>query len=180
MKSCLKPIRLVERDYSALISKLKQAGAQVLFLGGYHTEAGLIARQMKEQKFDIPILGGDAFVTDELLSIAGPATEGIMMTFGPDPRNKPEAKDVIESLRRAKYEPEGYTLYTYAAVQTVVEGLNRTGKGGDVMKMAAALRQTPVSTVIGKLGFDAKGDVAGPTYVLYRWHDGKYAEMGAE
>ena len=165
-----------ERDYSALISKLKQAGAQVLFLGGYHTEAGLIARQLKEQKSPIPIFGGDALVTDELWSIAGPAAEGMMMTFGPDPRNRAEAKPALEALRKSKFEPEGYTLYTYAAVQVLAEGVKHAGKGADASKIAAAIRQTPTETVMGKLGFDDKGDVTGPTYVLYRWHDGHYAE----
>ena len=166
-----------ERDYSALISKLKQGGTQVLFIGGYHTETGLIARQLQEQKAAMPIFGGDALVTDELWSIAGPAAEGIMMTFGPDPRNRPEAKAALEALRKSKYEPEGYTLYTYAAIQAVVEGLARAGKGADGMKVASAIRQSPVKTVLGSLAFDAKGDVSGPTYVLYRWHNGHYAEF---
>jgi branched-chain amino acid transport system substrate-binding protein len=165
-----------ERDYSALISKLKQGGVQVVFLGGYHTEAGLIARQLKEQNFPIQLVGGDALVTDELWSIAGNAADGMLMTFGPDPRTKPEAKGPLAALRKSGFEPEGYTLYSYAAVQTIAEGIRRGGKT-DPLKVAAALRQSPVSTVIGPVGFDAKGDMTGISYVMYRWHDGKYAEV---
>jgi branched-chain amino acid transport system substrate-binding protein len=167
-----------ERDYSALISKLKQAGTQVLFIGGYHTEAGLIARQLKEQAASMQIIGGDALVTDELWSISGPAAEGLMMTFGPDPRNKPEAKTAIEELRKQGFEPESYTLYTYAGVQALAQGLTRAGAKPDPLKVAAALRGAPVATVLGALSFDAKGDVLGPTYVIYQWHHGKYAETG--
>ena len=169
-----------ERDYSSLVSKVKQSGAQVLFLGGYHTEAGLIARQMKEQGAAVPIIGGDALVTDELWQIAGPSAEGMLMTFGPDPRKNPEAQAPLTEMRKAGFEPEGYTLYTYAAVQAVAGGIKAAGVAGlkDPAKVAAALRQAPVATVLGQLSFDAKGDVAGPTYVLYRWHDGKYAELG--
>ncbi|HEU0118833.1 MAG TPA: ABC transporter substrate-binding protein, partial [Alphaproteobacteria bacterium] len=47
-----------ERDYSALVTKLKRADVQVLVIGGYHTEAGLIARQIKEQGANIQIVGG--------------------------------------------------------------------------------------------------------------------------
>jgi len=166
-----------EKDYSALISRLKQAGVEVLFIGGYHTETGLIARQLKQQGAHIQIIGADSLVTDELWKIAGDSAEGLLMTFGPDPRNKPEAQQLLAELRKTGYEPEGYAFYTYASVQALAEGIKRAGKA-DPMKVAAAMRSAPVKTVIGEIGFDAKGDVTGPAYVIYRWHDGKYAEAG--
>lgn len=166
-----------ERDYSALVSKLKQAGTQVLFIGGYHTATGLIARQLKEQGANVQIFGGDALTTDELWSIAGSSAEGMMMSFGPDPRNLPEGKAPIEAFRKAGFEPEGYTLYSYATMQAMAEGIKRAGKDAP-LKVAAALRQAPIPTVLGSIGFDAKGDIAGSGYVMYRWHDGKYAEVG--
>ncbi len=172
--SLLDTYKAGERDYSALVSKLKRAGIGTLFIGGYHTEIGLIARQAREQGATFQIIGGDALVTDELWSIAGPAAEGLLMTFGPDPRTKPEAKDALAALQRAGYEPEGYTLYSYAAVQVLAEAMTRAKTPE---KAAVALRQSPVKTVLGNLSFDAKGDVSGPTHVIYRWHDGKYAEI---
>lgn len=165
-----------ERDYSALVSKLKQAGAEILFIGGYHTETGLIARQLREQGSSIQIVGGDALVTDELWSIAGPAAEGILMSFGPDARNLPDAKKPMETLRKAGFEPEGYTLYSYAAVQVMAEGIKRGGSK-DPQMAALALRQQPIKTVLGDLNFDEKGDIKGTAYVMYRWHNGKYAEV---
>jgi len=166
-----------ERDYSALISRVKQANAEVLFIGGYHTEAGLIARQLKEQGAKVQIIGGDALVTDELWSIAGPSAEGLMMSFGPDPRKRPEAQSLLEALHKTGYEPEGYTFYTYAAFQALAAAMIKVG-ASDTLKVATTMRAAPVPTVLGPLGFDAKGDAEGPGYVLYRWHDGKYAEVG--
>ena len=166
-----------QRDYATLISKLKRAGATVLFVGGYHTEAGLIARQLKEQNATIQMMGGDALMTDEFWSIAGPAGEGVLMSFSPDPRNKPEAASAIAAMRKAGYEPEGYTLYSYASVQAIADAITRAGKA-DPVKAAQMLRQGNVKTVVGDIGFNAKGDVTGATYVLYRWHNGKFAEVG--
>jgi branched-chain amino acid transport system substrate-binding protein len=166
-----------QRDYSALISKLKSAGAQVVVVGGYHTEVGLIARQIKEQKADIQIVGGNSLATDELWSIAGPAAEGLLMSYTSDPMKHPEAKPAIENLKKAGFSPSGYTLYGYAAGQAMAEGIRRAGKT-DPMKVAAALRAIPVNTVFGPISFDAKGDVVGITYAVYKWHDGKYAEVG--
>ncbi|MEJ0063109.1 MAG: branched-chain amino acid ABC transporter substrate-binding protein [Alphaproteobacteria bacterium] len=89
-----------ERDYRALIAKLKQAGVKVAFIGGYHTEAALIARQLAEAGAKIRLFGGDALVTDEFWSIAGAAGEGTMMTFGPDPRGNPSAQAVVDGFRK--------------------------------------------------------------------------------
>ncbi|MBP7252222.1 MAG: branched-chain amino acid ABC transporter substrate-binding protein [Alphaproteobacteria bacterium] len=166
-----------ERDYRALVSKLKESKAEVLFIGGYHTEAGLIARQLAEQGAQLQIFGGDALVTDEFWSIAGKAGEGVLMSFGPDPRNNPAAQQAVAQFRQQGYEPEGYTLYTYAAFQALEHALAQPYDKFSPGIVARALRAQPAETVLGKLGFDAKGDVQGNGYVLYRWHDGKYAEI---
>ncbi len=166
-----------EKDYSALVSKLKQSNIDVVYIGGYHTEAGLIARQMKDQGLKAPIVSGDALVTNEYWSITGAAGEGTMMTFGPDPREMPAAKGVVEKFRKAGYEPEGYTLYTYAALQIYAEAV-RKANSTDIAKVTPILHQGQYSTVIGPIGFDSKGDVTSPAYVWYRWSaDGKYAQV---
>ena len=165
-----------EKDYSALVSKLKQEAVDVVYIGGYHTEAGLIARQMKDQGLKAPIVSGDALVTNEYWSITGPAGEGTMMTFGPDPREMPEAKAAVEKFRKAGYEPEGYTLYTYAALQIWAEAAKQANST-DAAKVADVLRKNTYNTVIGKIGFDAKGDVTTPAYVWYRWNNGQYAQV---
>lgn len=165
-----------EKDYSALVSKLKQANIDVLYVGGYHTEAGLMARQMKDQGMSTGIVSGDALVTNEYWAITGAAGEGTMMTFGPDPREKAEAKDIVEKFRKAGYEPEGYTLYTYAAMQIYAAAVKEAGST-DVAKVEPILRKTSYNTVIGKIGFDAKGDVTSPAYVWYKWSNGQYAEV---
>ena len=166
-----------EKDYSALVSKLKQEAIDVVYIGGYHTEAGLIARQMKDQGLKATIVSGDALVTNEYWSITGPAGEGTMMTFGPDPRELPEAKGAVEKFRKAGYEPEGYTLYTYAALQIWADAV-KAANSTDAAKVADVLHKGGTyKTVIGTIGFDAKGDVTTPAYVWYRWNNGQYAQV---
>jgi branched-chain amino acid transport system substrate-binding protein len=164
------------RDYSALVSRLKQNGVQAAFFGGYHTSVGLILRQMKEQNVKLQAFGGDALVTDQLWSITGPAAEGLLMSFSPDARKKPEAQAVVTALRKSGYEPEGYTLNTYAAVQVVADAIRQTGK--DPVRVAQYMHANKFKNVIGDVTFNAKGDVGGQAFVLYQWHDGKYAELG--
>ena len=87
-----------EKDYSALVSKLKANNIDAVYLGGYHTEGGLIVRQMRDQGMSTKLISGDALVTAEYWDITGDAGEGTLMTFSPDPRNNPAAADVVKEL----------------------------------------------------------------------------------
>ena len=162
-----------EKDYTALISKLKVNRIDVLYVGGYHTEAGLMARQMRDQGMKTILVSGDALVTDEYWSITGNAGEGTLMTFSPDPRKNPIAAPLVAKFRKTGYEPEGYTLYTYGAIQVWAKAVERI-KSTDTGKLIKALKSMSFETVIGNISFDKKGDVTAPGYVFYEWKNGKY------
>ena len=163
-----------EKDYTALVSKLKQAKIDALYVGGYHTEAGLIVRQMREQGMDTVLISGDALVTDEYWSITGDAGEGTLMTFSPDPSLNPEAAPVVEEFKAKGLTTEGYVLYTYAAIQAYVDAVKAAGST-DYDAVTEALNSGEFPTVLGNLSFDDKGDVTLPGYVWYKWSKGKYA-----
>jgi branched-chain amino acid transport system substrate-binding protein len=162
-----------ERDYTALVSRLNQEGADVLYVGGYHTEAGLIVRQMREQGMDTVLVSGDALVTDEYWAITGDAGEGTLMTFSPDPRKNEAIMPLIEKFRAAGVEPEGYVLYTYAAIQAWAASVETAGST-EYEAVVTALNDGTFDTVLGTLEFDDKGDVTLPGYVFYEWKDGTY------
>ncbi|MDE2029202.1 MAG: branched-chain amino acid ABC transporter substrate-binding protein [Alphaproteobacteria bacterium] len=168
-------INVGDRDFSALVTRFKRAGIKVAFVACYSTEAGLITRQLKEQKAGVQVIGGDAIFTNQFWSVTGQTGEGVLMSAAADARKLPEAAQALAELRKSGYEPEGYTLNTYAAVQVVAAGIRRAGQ--HPYKVAAALRAKPVKTVIGVLHFDAKGDLEHPAFSMYRWHDGTYAEI---
>ncbi len=162
-----------ERDYGALVTKLRQAEVSLLYFGGYHTEAGLIIRQMRNQNVDAVLVGGDALVTNEFWAITGEAGEGTLMTFGPDPRLNPGNTELVAAFRATGYEPEAYTLYTYAAIQAWAQAAERAG-AVDAAAVSAALKSGRADTVLGNVGFTENGDVDAPGYVFYVWRDGEY------
>ena len=162
-----------EKDYSALVSKLKKAGVDVIYLGGYHTEGGLIIRQAKEQGLNATLVSGDALVSGEYASIAGQAGDGTLFSFSPDPRKNPEASGVVKAFEADGYNPEGYTLYTYGAIQAWAQAVTAAGST-DMDAVLGKLKGMEFSTVLGKFGFDDKGDVTAPGYVFYEWMGGKY------
>jgi branched-chain amino acid transport system substrate-binding protein len=165
-----------DRDYTALITKMKQAGIDLIYLGGYHTEAGLITRQAREQGLDAKMMSGDALVSDEYWAITGDTGQGTLMTFSPDPRKNEVAQPVVTKFQEQGYDPEGYTLYTYAAIQTWAQAAEKAGTT-DLDAVVEALHGNQFETVLGTIGFDEKGDPKGSGYVMYMWEDGQYAEI---
>ena len=161
-----------EKDFSALVSKIKASGAEIVYWGGLHTEAGLIVRQMRDQGVTATLMSGDGIVSDEFASIGGPAVEGTLMTFPPDPRKRPEAAAVVKAFEAKKFNPEAYTLYTYAALE-VVAAAAAEAKSLDPKKIAETMKNGKTwPTVIGGLAFDKKGDITRPDYVMYTWKKG--------
>jgi branched-chain amino acid transport system substrate-binding protein len=167
-----------DKDFTALITKMKEAGVDVIYLGGYHTEAGLITRQASEQGISATMMSGDALVTDEYWAITGDTGEGTLMTFSPDPRKNEVAAPVVEEFEAVGYDPEGYTLYTYGAIQAWAEAVEQAGTT-DLDAVVEALHGNQFETVLGTISFDELGDVQGSNYVVYKWEDGKYNEIGS-
>jgi branched-chain amino acid transport system substrate-binding protein len=165
-----------EKDYTAVVSKLKQANADLVYLGGYHSEAGLIVRQMRAQGMKAILMGGDALVTTEFWQITGKDGEGTLMTFSPDPRKNPAAAAQVKAFRAKGVEPEGYVLYTYAAFETWKQAVEKAGST-DVEKVIKAMSGTTFKTVIGSFTFNEKGDPSLPPYEVYIWKDGNYDQL---
>jgi branched-chain amino acid transport system substrate-binding protein len=164
-------VNLGDKDFSALVSKIKASGADLVYWGGLFTEGGLLVRQMRDQGVNAPLFGGDGIAGNEYASIAGPGAEGTLMTYGPDPRNRPEAKDVVAKFRAMTppFDPEAYTLYSYAGVQ-IIKQAAEAAKSLDPKKVAARMYSgMKFKTVIGDISYDKKGDVTRLDYVTYVW-----------
>src|SRR5579872_3035418 len=167
-----------EKDYSAIVSKIKESGAQYLMWGGLHTEGGLIVRQMRDQGMKTIMISGDGITDSEFAAIGGAGVEGTLMSFGPDPRNNPNAKDAVASFRAKGFDPQGYTLYSYAAVQIIKQAAEKANSL-DPKKVAAAMHSgTPFHTVLGDIAFDKKGDRTTVDYVWYVWKKGADGKIG--
>ncbi|HYF86845.1 branched-chain amino acid ABC transporter substrate-binding protein [Azospirillum sp.] len=165
-----------ERDFSSLVARMRALNVDVVFFGGYHTEAGLLVRQAAEQGLKTRFVAGDGLATTEFAAIAGPASDGVMFTFYPDPRVNAGTADLVQRFRAAGFEPEGFTLYTYAAVNVLADAAKaaKTMKGD---RLAAALRAGTYRTVLGDIRFDQKGDPNSEPFVLYAWNNGTYAPL---
>ena len=157
-----------QKDYKSIVNKLVNEKIDVLYAGGYLEDIGILLRQAKKELPNLRLFSGDSLVNVRFLFVAGEAGEGTYFTFGPDMRLKPEAREVVAAIREEDaYEPDGFTLYSYGSVQAWAQAVKQAGsfKTKAVIK---ALRAGSFDTVIGKIGFDEKGDVTGiSTFVWY-------------
>ena len=173
-----------DKDFTALVSKLKQVNPDLVYWGGLHDTGGIILRQMRDQGLKATFMGGDGITDDEFAVIAGPGAEGTLMTFSPDPRLNPAAKAVVEKFRKKNFEPQAYTLYSYAAVEIIKQAAEQA-KSLDTKKVAEVMHSGKVfKTVLGDIAYDKKGDVSiqgsgyivngkkKDRYVLYVWKKG--------
>ncbi|MBT8334074.1 MAG: branched-chain amino acid ABC transporter substrate-binding protein [Deltaproteobacteria bacterium] len=165
-----------QKDYKPIVNKLVNKKIDVLYAGGYMEDIGIILRQAKRHLPDLRLFSGDGLMNVEFMLVAGAAGEGTYFTFGPDMRLKPEAQDVVAAIREEEaYEPEGYTLYSYSAVQAWAQAVKQAGS----LKPKAvinSLRTGSFDTVIGNIGFDEKGDVTGiSTFVWYVFGEEDYS-----
>jgi branched-chain amino acid transport system substrate-binding protein len=166
-----------DKDFTAIVTKMKGQKIDAVFLGGYHQAGGLMMRQMRDQGLKAVMVGGDSLATKEFAAIAGASAEGTLFTFGPDPRNKATAKAVVDKFKAKNIDPEGYTLYTYAAMQVWTQAAAKANST-DVKKVSDAIKAGSWDTVLGKLSFDAKGDLKILDYVVYKFDaKGGYAEI---
>ncbi len=164
------------KDYLDLAQTLRDAAIDVVYLGGTYAEAGLIIRQLRGLGSQAQLISGDSLVSEEFWTIARDSGEGALMTFALDPQTLESAKPVIRRFTDFDYIPEGYTLNAYAAVQAWVHAAEATGST-DSARIAQWLRSgSPVSTVLGEISFNAKGDLTDPQFAWFRWSKGKYTE----
>ncbi len=163
-------------DFSDIVFRLKAADIDVLYIGGFHTDAAHIVRALRDQAMTTAIIGGDALMTEEYWRIAGAAADGTRLTFPPDPRKNPSAASVVAAFRERGIEPEGCVLNAYAAVQVWAAAAESAGTVA-FDEVVAALSHGRFDTVLGPVSFDANGDADLPGFVIYEWRDGEYDDL---
>ncbi len=167
-----------EKDYKALLTRIKTSSPQLIYFGGMHPECGLISKQAKELGLAIPVFAGDGVVTPEYAKIGGPATEGDYASMtGLPPEKLPAAQQFLENYRKRfpKDDMQPYDPYTYEAVNLVLEAIEKTG--GDRAKMIDYIANVKFNGILGESSFDEKGDTRNKMITIYQVKNGKFVSV---
>lgn len=159
-----------DKDFSALIAKLKKENVDFVYYGGYHPELGLILRQSREKGFGAQFMGPEGIVNSDLAKIAGEAAEGVLATAPKSFDQNPVNQARVEAIKANGEDPTGPFVFTaYAAVELMKNAIEKTG-GTDPEAMADHIRANPLDTAIGKVSYDKKGDLTESTFQVYSLH----------
>lgn len=162
-------VAYTETNWADLIGKMKKAKIDIVFFAGLGDQLGALIRQTDEASMHLKFISGDGALVSDLTERAGPAIEGTLIAFSLNDRSNPAAKDVVARFRSEGFEPEAYTLKSYAALQVILGGIQMAGVQAPRLVAAAIKSGKPIPTVLGDLTFDAKGDRREPDVMMYVW-----------
>ncbi len=164
-------------DYSSVIGKVRQKGAEVLIFGGYYADASKMLGNMRDREFDIPMIGPDGLKDQGFLQLAGPNAEGVYASGPQDTSANPMSIEAAKA-HQAKYgtPPGAFFDNAYTAALALLTAIENAGST-EVDKVMAALHDKEVDTPMGKVRFDKNGDAIGVGMSMYQIKDGKYVEV---
>jgi len=159
-----------QTDFSALITKMKKDGVDFVYYGGYHPELGLLLRQSKEQGFTAKYMGPEGVGNKDISAIAGPASEGLLVTLPADFSTDPANADLVKAFKDQNQDPSGpFVMPAYAAVEIIADAI-KGAKTEDAVKLAEYIRKNSFQTPIGKVAFKDNGDLKEFEFVIFEWH----------
>jgi branched-chain amino acid transport system substrate-binding protein len=165
-----------KNNYGAEIDLIQDANIAVLYVGGYPTEIALMARAARDRDYPLQVVTGMTLASEDFGLIAGGGADGTHFIDNPDPRERVEAAPLVERFRASGFEPEGYTLHAYAAVQVWAQAAEQAGSLA-LEAMIETLRQHQFDTVLGPIDFDDKGDLTVQNPVWYVWRNDTYQPL---
>ncbi|MDZ7622757.1 MAG: branched-chain amino acid ABC transporter substrate-binding protein [Candidatus Competibacteraceae bacterium] len=159
-----------QSDFSALITKMKRDNVDFVYYGGYHPELGLLLRQSREQGFDAGYMGPEGVGNKDISAIAGPASEGLLVTLPADFSTDPANADLVKAFQDKNQDPTGpFVMPSYAAVQIIVDAM-KGAETEDPVKLADYIRANSFETPIGTVAFEGNGDLKEFEFVIFTWH----------
>lgn len=155
-------------DFSALLTKVKASGAEILYLPDYYSKVGLIARQAREKGVKAQFVGVDGWDSPDLVKIAGDAVEGGYFVNHYSPEDtRPEVRAwVLKYKERHGQLPDALGTLAYDGTRMLFEAIRRAGSD-DPKKIRDALgSMRDFSGVTGKMALDANGDAVKSAAIL--------------
>ena len=172
-----------ETDFSRIVGKIRQINPDVVYFGGLAKDGGHLLRQLRDADINAWFFSASGLATGDFAGVVGNPQylNKVLMTFDANalnPRENPAGVDVVKKFRATGYDPVGYTMNAYAAVQIVAKALEANNNNDSGEALANWLKRNPVQTALGSKAFDEKGDLTKSIYRIYRWNaDGTYRQI---
>jgi branched-chain amino acid transport system substrate-binding protein len=175
------------KDFSAVATKVKKSGADVVYYGGEYPQAGPLSKQIKAAGANIPLVGGDGIKDDNFLSLAGAGATGDLATsVGAPVEELASAKEFVANYKAAGYKEEysAYGGYSYDSAWAIIEAVKKVVEDNDGKlpddaraKVTEAMQNVSFDGVTGKVSFDEYGDATNKQLTVYAVKNGAWAAV---
>ncbi|MFE1309585.1 branched-chain amino acid ABC transporter substrate-binding protein [Streptomyces sp. NPDC058755] len=172
------------KDFSAVATKVKNSGAQVVYYGGEYPQAGPLSKQIKAAGAKIPLVGGDGIYADDFIKLAGASGTGDLATsVGAPVETLDSAKEFVANYKAAGYKEAyaAYGGYSYDSAWSIIEAVKKVvdDNGGKLpsdarAKITAAMQNVSFDGVTGKVSFDEYGDATNKQLTVYSVKSGAW------
>jgi len=165
-----------ERDWSPVLTTLKQKNPDALYLGTVFGDAALALKQMKDLGLKLTVQGPDGMYSDDLVKLAGPAAEGACATaLGADVNKLPTASKFVNAFK-AKYKesPQQYSVFAYEDMHIIIKATEKAGKKDRAEILKAVRTVTPYEGALGRTAFNDRGDTVNQVIGIYCVKDGMW------
>ncbi|WP_437441459.1 branched-chain amino acid ABC transporter substrate-binding protein [Streptomyces aureus] len=177
------------KDFSAVATKVKSSGADVVYYGGEYPAAGPLAKQIKEAGAKVVVVGGDAIYSPEYVKLGGAAaTNGdIATSVGAPIESLDSAKEFLANYKAKGYKEayEAYGGYAYDSTWAIIEAVKKAaegngGKAPERAKVVEAMQGVSFEGVTGKVSFDEFGDTTNKQLTVYKVEGGAFKPVKSD
>ena len=166
-----------DKDYSALLTKVKAEAPDVLLVGSTYTDGGLIVKQAREMGLMMPIVGPTGLYSPKYMEIAGKAVEntyflGVFVPTNPDPKVQEFVKKYKEKYGM---EPDTFAALAYDQGYVLKDAMEKAAAKGNITResLREAMAASSYKGITGTVTFDPKGDWVRP-YLFVTVKEGKF------
>lgn len=171
-----------DTDFSALVTKIKNSKADLVYYGGQYDESEKLTKQLKDGGAKVPLFGGDGMFSDTYIQTAGKTSEGDLATSVGQPVDSlPSAADFIKKYKASglKGDYGTYGGYSYDAATAIIKAIGNVVKDGKVpsdarSKIVGEVQKTKFDGIAGPVSFDEYGDTTNKQLTVYQVVDGKW------
>ncbi|MFD5270962.1 branched-chain amino acid ABC transporter substrate-binding protein [Streptomyces sp. NPDC058335] len=175
------------KDFSAIATKVKNSGADVVYYGGEYPQAGPLSKQIKAAGAKIPVVGGDGIYSADFIKLAGASAVGDLATsVGAPVEELPSAKEFVANYKAENYKEayEAYGGYSYDSAWAIIEAVKKVVDDNDGKlpddaraKVTAAMQNVSFDGVTGKVSFDEFGDATNKQLTVYAVENGAWKSV---
>ncbi len=166
-------------DFTAILTTIKGAGADIIFYGGADAQSAPMAKQLKRLGITVPLVSGEMTKTPTFLKLAGAEAEGTIASLAGLPLEQmPKGNDYATRYKaRFNQDVATYSPYGYDATRIMIEAMKKANSA-DPAKYLPELAKTEYAGVTAaSISYDEKGDLKNGTVTVYKVEGGDWKVM---